>query len=217
MKVGAGSRPWRDLPAQTVRRGPPTRAVGSLERQGDPDAASERRAQGTCLDAPRHHPIDLQRRSRCAVSRFMPRTGAHYSAARASCRARFPRGFTAPPHWNCLDWKPSWLAPDERHRADERGRQSATEQEQPTGAWPTGRTRRQGGHMAEPNHELTDSEAQAFQPEPHLQHLLKRIPPGCAEPPAGSGTPAERPDPARGTHDKDAARRPAPSSRRKLQ
>lgn len=28
--------------------------------------------------------------------------------------------------------------------------------------------------MTEPNHDLTDSEAQAFQPEPHVMHLLRR-------------------------------------------
>jgi hypothetical protein len=28
--------------------------------------------------------------------------------------------------------------------------------------------------MTEPNHDLTDSEAQAFQPEPHVMHLLQR-------------------------------------------
>lgn len=40
--------------------------------------------------------------------------------------------------------------------------------------------------MTEPNHDLTDSEAQAFQPEPHVMHLLQRAKRGTAAPPSSS-------------------------------
>jgi len=71
--------------------------------------------------------------------------------------------------------------------------------------------------VAEPNHELTDSEAQAFQPEPHLQDLLKRLQPGSAAPPDASGVPADRPDPARKPSDGHEGRRPPRSSQQGLQ
>jgi hypothetical protein len=70
--------------------------------------------------------------------------------------------------------------------------------------------------VAEPNHELTDSEAQAFQPEPHLQDLLKRLQPGSAArrtlPGAGgSARPARKPS------DGHEGRRPPRSSQQGLQ
>ena len=70
--------------------------------------------------------------------------------------------------------------------------------------------------MVEPNHELTDSEAQAFQPEPHLQHLFKRSKPVQGAAPAPSRVPADRPD-APGEPLEDEDRRAARSSRRDFQ
>lgn len=42
--------------------------------------------------------------------------------------------------------------------------------------------------MSEPNHNLTDSEAQAFQPEPHVMHLLQRAAKGVAGAPPSSSS-----------------------------
>jgi hypothetical protein len=53
--------------------------------------------------------------------------------------------------------------------------------------------------MTEPNHDLTDSEAQAFQPEPHVMHLLQRAKRGAAAPPPPSS------DVAAGEHGNDAS------------
>jgi hypothetical protein len=71
--------------------------------------------------------------------------------------------------------------------------------------------------MAEPNHELTDSEAQAFQPEPHLEHLFKRLQPGSRVVPASPSVPADRPDPASETRAEDEGPSPARPSRRDSQ